>query len=94
VGTGHGRAAGHRVAFRDHLVHLEVEVGEASSQGRDDLFQVRREARSQRLLVIDGPGCDRGVGVGDIALVEHALEAFHGERLEVMGAHRLLLLLE
>jgi hypothetical protein len=44
--------------------------------------------------VVDGPGCDRGVGVGDIALVEHALEAIHGDRLEVMGAHRLLLLLE
>jgi len=37
--------------------------------------------------VVDGLGRDRGVGVADVALVEHALKAFHGERLQVMRAH-------
>ena len=80
--------------FGDDLVDLEVEVGEPGAERGHDLLEVRREARTERLLVVDAAGGDGRVGVVDLAAVEHPLEAFERECFEIVCGHVRSLTLE
>jgi hypothetical protein len=55
---------------------FEAQVRERCAQRRDDVLEVGGDVRSLRLLMVDRTGCERGVDEVEIALVEHALEAF------------------
>jgi hypothetical protein len=64
-----------------------MEIGEAGAKRGDHLLQVRWEARTEGLLVIDPAGGDRRVGVVHLAPIEHLLESVEGQLLEIVAAH-------
>ena len=91
VGAAHRRAAGDDVSFADELVDVEAQVGERGAQGRDHVLEVGGEVGSVGLLVVDRAGREGVVDVGEVALVEHALEALERPCLQLLGGHPPLL---
>ncbi len=84
---GHGGAKGDELSFCEHVVDLEVQVGESATQHGDHRFEVRGKVRSQGFLVVNAILSQSSIDDGEIPCIEGTLHKVPDEGFVGVGCH-------